>query len=911
MKDFFYSEKLGLFISKKPLLISSRVLQAADRIGLKLQWDNQGRINRIQFGQAKQLLRELGAEMLDIRGFTTAFSELIEKGQPDLMACLQTEEFSEWLDTCFRHNGTEAFIIENPEGTDIGFDEAPGYAKAIQPYGHPGWFSFDASQISDQGIPQNVHEHKVDVGGPPGNLWKYWSSYNPEFTSAATRGYVLSSGTCSMDYGVPVFARQPNLMVRECRKTLDGFVEPNEHTLALYSLLQEYRNVLVTHPMEDKTAEIDTFFGDFSAKQAVIDNYRSNGTVSDEFERQALEEAITDILGKQIAYLTEKQADTAIRSSFRLATLDGLTSYLTESRQKLRDAIDRKEKIIFVAGHNNPDADAIISAVFEAFRRSLLRDELCLPLVPGKIPKEVEALLGKDMSDLLLGSDHPLFREAEASGLVRWILVDWHEFAYEPFVDAVIDHHILSKVYPYYVAVSHELNWASTLQVYVKILGNGLVIDQRLAQILLAGTLLEAEYQLMQQSMGYMDRMIYRHLLSAANCKDDRELYVTTVRPLLEERDADTLFIRDYKQSHEMMGFAVIKLASFSDGAHALDDSLRDSIIQRAIDNNLASNLPLTVLKFVEYDMSGLEVRYEEIVCVFNDNWHDDGFRDAVMTLIESAYNVYHRGHIPVVRENYAIKVTESKVQIPRLLLAPLLAPLVEEHIKFFFSQKLGKFVARGFYDGSDRPYGESYSTQVHKAPQNFISFMDVKQLLSTYSNVGLLTLSDYWKVYGEAMERRDGHMNGKLRNGKFVEMLDTFILRRQYLFHNPSLEQLQDIEAHASTPVTFMEADPGLIRPLEVDELGLPSQIYSANNYDDPTLWRYWAPDVEKSVASRGHIFLLDQTALDLKILPGEKHKNMGFRPVYGSIPPIKYQIIEQNAWLTLEVLPRTFGVY
>jgi len=38
---------------------------------------------------------------------------------------------------------------------------------------------------------------------------------------------------------------------------------------------------------------------------------------------------------------------------------------------------------------------------------------------------------------------------------------------------------------------------------------------------------------------------------------------------------------------------------------------------------------------------------------------------------------------------------------VPRLILVPLLEPLLIEHAKFFYARSFNKFIARGFYDGT------------------------------------------------------------------------------------------------------------------------------------------------------------------------------------------------------------------
>lgn len=53
--DFFYSKSTGLYVARKPLKIDSRTKKAAEKYKVKLDWDDEGRINYIDFDNAKLL----------------------------------------------------------------------------------------------------------------------------------------------------------------------------------------------------------------------------------------------------------------------------------------------------------------------------------------------------------------------------------------------------------------------------------------------------------------------------------------------------------------------------------------------------------------------------------------------------------------------------------------------------------------------------------------------------------------------------------------------------------------------------------------------------------------------------------------------------------------------------------------
>ena len=116
------------------------------------------------------------------------------------------------------------------------------------------------------------------------------------------------------------------------------------------------------------------------------------------------------------------------------------------------------ESTTFVTGHTYPDADAIVSAIFEAVRRSLL-------LPPGKtvlpsvecLPREVAHVLGLKIAKLLrvgTNSNNALGPQNEI------VLVDTHTIdrSHVHLVRSIIDHHIIKEQFPYYVALSQDVS---------------------------------------------------------------------------------------------------------------------------------------------------------------------------------------------------------------------------------------------------------------------------------------------------------------------------------------------------------------------------------------------------------------------------------------------------------------------
>ena len=908
--QFYYCKALNKFIALHPLLVSSRVLKAASKAGLSLEWDENGYISGLPFLETKKLLGALGSSMLSVYEFSLLINELKEDNKIKILQQVQSNKFTEWLNNSYEKDKDKIYAVENLSEETSEYGNISKKCLSGMPYGRPGWFDPFSSKCNKHGFPESISLDKDENTV----LWKYWSVNNEDNTVAAMRGFVLSSGTCSLDLDIPIFAKHPKIMIRESLENIENIQEDDKHTLALFHMFEEYDKTLQKSINFQNPELFKAFFSNFTAKRDVIDNFYNYGTLPNEMKSHYIEEKIVDILGKNKAFYMAKNHGNALSSEEIEVRRSDLINLLTNSKKSIHDALDSNEKIVFVEGHKNPDADAVLSALFEALRRSVVYKDTVVPIINGTIPEEVRHILGEEICGNFLFKNSRTYNKAVASGLVRWVLVDWNEFDKPQFVDSVIDHHQFKKSFPYYVAVTNELNWSTTLQVYNKIMGSNIRLDQQLAHMLLAGTLLEAEYGLMKKVMCYSDQLVYQNLLLASKCDDDQELYTSCMQVLLKEQPPELLFNRDYKQSHPLLGFSVVKQSEFySEKGDCLKPEILQSIIEEAQQNNLTNSLPLTLIKVVDYEQNAINVNCEEIVFVFNDAWFDKGFRNAIKKVILKTFEVYHNNSAAqILSTDQSVRVIKPQVQLPRLILSPLLMPLIDEQGKFFYSSSLKAYVSRGFYDGCKKAYKESYSNKFRGKWHNHISFFDMKILLKGCLNTKVLTLEEYWQVYGEASNQSDHNMLKSLRDSNFVELLDTYIYNKEYLINNVSKGSVvTDVDIDGMEKTSFLKAHPGLIKPLEIDKSGLPNRIYSPDNYGDKSLWRYWSPDTTHSVACRGHIFLLNQTSLDLKIPPHEKHENMGFRPVYKDIPDIVYSLQETENWLELNILPRAYGAY
>jgi len=188
--------------------------------------------------------------------------------------------------------------------------------------------------------------------------------------------------------------------------------------------------------------------------------------------------------------------------------------------------------------------------------------------------------------------------------------------------------------------------------------------------------------------------------------------------------------------------------------------------------------------------------------------------------------------------------------------------------------------------------YGDSEPTKAH------LLYQEVKEILKDSMNTSFMSLKQYWEVYNELSNLNDKQFLSRLRDKNYVELLDTLIIKKN---------QVLDEE------VEIVQATPGLIKPGEGDaKTGIPTTILNPNNYEDNEVWRYWSPDSEENVATRGHIFVLDRTSLDLKIRPAEKTSQLTFRPVYRDIPDLQYTMLYgADGEFKIKIMPRLFSIF
>ena len=331
---FFYDNELQLHINDQPLLISSKIQKAAKKIGINLTWDRNGYIHQVSYDEVKLLSNELGIVMLSVRDYMN-----LVKREPKLAS----PDFAEWLGDTY---------TLSPENRMM---DSEGQLLNV-PSSRPGWF--ELAHVGNNGLPTNLSSL------PGTGKWKFWTQSDSSFTAGAVRSFVTSSGTCSLDLGIPSFARHPNFMIRECYRSKPPSIEnPLDKVWAEYEERTLSRN--------DKN--ILEFF------KALDPNTLPQPSIQlDEFVAGKNKERVVDLIGKK----------RLIEGNFAgLRAIDLKTIATTLASKPDADTI-------YVTGHSQPDADAIVSAVFEATGRHIFYEKDCVAW-SQRLPNVVRHILGK------------------------------------------------------------------------------------------------------------------------------------------------------------------------------------------------------------------------------------------------------------------------------------------------------------------------------------------------------------------------------------------------------------------------------------------------------------------------------------------------------------------------------------
>ena len=851
MSDYFYSKSTGLFIYRKPIMIGSRVKKAADRAGIKLDWDNEGRIIYINFDDSKKLLEELGSRMLNPIEYWKALDDAKEENDTEMVKELTSNKYAEWLDRVYFSDCTH---INNPNV--IGNYNYDGQrVKSECPPGTPGWFNPENNINIRTGEPIHVEINREKFA----TSWKYWWPYlglsaTDRVATAPIRGYVTSVGKPSFDLGIPVDAKEPKLMVRECR---------NESLVPIIDsrILKQAEKVT-----SENVVEFVNKHGDlFRSYDSLI--YK-------------LREMFFDLLGNLALHKDIKKTSQKIYNKETKLSYEDFDEYVSGSRKNLEEALKMKKDVVFVMGHKNPDTDTVISSIFEAWRNHIMNGNkiVYVPIIQSnRIPDEVTRLLGSLSNQLLLSNDS-LYNEAKDSGLARWISVDQNrEPEIQKYFITIIDHHVVSESAKNRdVPKTLEMMGSCSAIITRKYIGMGLELPEKLARILYGATLMDTENRV-KHKMTERDTEIMDYLKNICGVKDDYLFYQDLMSYLLNTDDSELLFRRDYKDDWGF-GFAVTKIKNgFSEDGEVIKKDLISCLKDYAVANNVEKNLPLTLLKVTDYMEDNETVNRERIYLVFNEA-ASEKFRKTINKTIESVI-LFEFPEDRIENSGDYIDFYGTGMQLSRKKTAPVIQPVVEVFNSYFYSQSIGRWVKRDFlkYTKDVKMVAENLSTDSY-GRINFITYKEAKEL-SKKLGIEMLSLNEYWKVLRDAKKIKDNQMVESLRGSNFVELLDSVILEKSYIVDHPEIdEDISGEKRHLSIP----KGNPGLIHPDDVDiETGVPRKVMSPNIYGNKELWRYWEPDSDLVIPCRSYIFLLNQPCWDGKFHINDSFPNLGMRPV------------------------------
>lgn len=879
--DFFYSKSIGLYVSRKPLKIDGRVKKAAEQAGIKLSWDDEGRINFVDFDSAKRLLDSLGSVMMNPVEYWKVLKNAKKTNDQDMFGELTSNKYCEWLDRVYFREGV---FIDHP--VLIGkYKYAGKKKKSVFPKGTPGWFNPEDNIDYNLGVPKKVEVFREKFA----TSWKYWApvlglNSSPLGKTAPIRGYVTSVGKPSFDLGIPVDSKQPMQLVRECRK------KPLDPPIEL-KILKQANEIVKEYGKPKK---------DFNK---IVNFLNKNGKLfrdSKQLTVYKIRERFFDLLGiMKIKSLSENDREKIaildkVSKIFYSSELNGteyqdFIEFVKKSKSRLKEALEQKKDIVFVMGHKNPDTDTVISSLFESWRNHILDKEktIYIPIVQNyKIPDEVRRLLGDEISDAILLDKEEVYTKAKQSGLARWISVDQNR---EPDVQRyfifIIDHHIASEISLLQdLPKTMEIIGSCTALITQKMFGVGIYPDKDLARILHGATLMDTENRVFHK-MTEKDKMIMDHLKKLSGINNENNFYSDLMSFLLNTDDPNILFGRDYKEDWGF-GFAVAKIKH---GFGEEGEEIKNKLIKKAVDlakqNNINKNLPLTILRITDYKDDNIAVNRERVYLVFN-NKSSKEFKSAIFDLLEKIVK-FEFGNVNIETAQEFVEFWGTGMQLSRKKTAPVLEPVVKVFNEYFYSPSTKLWIKRDFLKKSKDVINAEENLKLKTSTDdkqriNYITYPEAR-LLTEKLGFRILTLRGYWLALNDAKKMKDVQMTESLQGSNFVEFLDTVILDKKYLIESPKIKEKNKRYCFEGKKVlvNIPSGKPGLIHPDDIDfKTGIPKKVRPPNEYGNLELWRYWEPDENLVIPTRSYIFLLKQPCWDGKFHIKDSFPNLGIRP-------------------------------
>jgi hypothetical protein len=220
------------------------------------------------------------------------------------------------------------------------------------------------------------------------------------------------------------------------------------------------------------------------------------------------------------------------------------------------------------------------------------------------------------------------------SGRPEWIMVDRNVGREQPDTRSIIDHHYPSDVCLRQQIPRRILFAGSTCAlVALRFYGLGVEIPEGMARLLHGGTLMDTENRT-PGKMTPLDVLVMDRLKAASRMSDESSFYRSLMRQLVSCPDPDQLFVRDYKEDWSFFGFAVAKSIGILDPDRAPAVA---RLRELARENNRQTNLPLTLIKVVDYADDAETIRRERMYPVFAEGASPDfeeAVRQAITTII-------------------------------------------------------------------------------------------------------------------------------------------------------------------------------------------------------------------------------------------------------------------------------------
>ncbi|MBA7599198.1 manganese-dependent inorganic pyrophosphatase [subsurface metagenome] len=899
--DFFYSKSTGLYVSRKPLKIDSRVKKAADKVNVELTWDDEGRINFVDFDQAKKILFSLGSVMLSPVDYWKVLEDAKNEKDDEMIQELMSNKYCEWLD---RIHLIDKTWIDHPEIVGD-YDYSGKKKKSVEPVGKPGWFNPEENIDFELGIPKKIELFREKFA----TSWKYWS---PDFSitkhrpRAPIRGYVTSVGKPSFDQGMPVDARQPMQMVRECRK------KPLELPIKI-EIVREALDLLEQYDKQKK---------DVGSIVKFLERYGGLFRDSKTIMIYKIREKFFDLLGlMKIEALSENNKENLFKLNKVAETLSGsleevryedFVEFIKQSRSMLKDALNQKKDIVFVMGHKNPDTDTVISSIFESWRNHLLDKGkmVYIPIVQNyKIPDEVRRLLGNELSDSILLDKEEIYNEVKQSGLARWISVDQNrEPEVQRYFISIIDHHIASEISKLQdLPKTMEIIGSCAALIVQKMLGANIYPDKELGRILHGATLMDTENRVFHK-MTFKDEMIMNYLKNLSGISNEDNFYSDLMSFLLNTDDSNILFGRDYKEDWGF-GFAVAKIKhGFGERGKEIKKELIKKTISLARLNNENKNLPLTVLRITDYKDDNITVNRERVYLIFNEVGSEE-FKSAIFELLEKIVK-FEFGEVNIKITEDFVEFWGTGMQLSRKKTAPILEPVVKVFNEYFYSPSNKLWIKRDFLKKSNDVRNAEKQLKLKMSFDeekriNYLTYPEARLLVEKLG-FSILTLKEYWLALNDAKKTKDIQMIDSLQGSNFVEFLDTVFKDYSIMFEHPEITKKEGeyMFEGKGVKVIIPKGGPGLIHPDQIDlKTGIPKEVKPPSEYGNPDLWRYWEPDSDLVIPTRSYIFLLKQPCWDGKFHVKDSFPNLGIRPCCKKLIMPKVKINQDKTKLEIEI--------